>query len=145
MKLTAHTDFGIRILMSLAAAPETRLTIDDLARRHRLSEDHLRKVAQSLVRAGFAEGVRGRGGGLRLAREPADIRLGKVVRALEEDLALVACLGDQHATCIFTGACRLTGALGRALAAFLEELDGVTLADLVAPRQPIRARLGLAG
>ncbi|MCP8937587.1 Rrf2 family transcriptional regulator [Alsobacter sp. SYSU M60028] len=144
MKLTSHTDFGLRVLMSLAAAPERLMTIEDLAARHRLSRNHLMKVANSLIRAGFVTGLRGRGGGLRLASAPESIRVGDVVRALEDDVALVACLGDEPASCVFTGVCRLTGALGRALAAFLAELDAVTLADLVAPRQALRARLSLA-
>lgn len=144
MKLTAHTDFGLRTLMSLAAAPERPMTIEDLAARHRISRNHLMKVAQSLIHAGFVTGMRGRGGGLRLARPPEAIRVGDVVRALEDDVALVACLGDHPASCVLTGVCRLTGALGRALAAFLAELDAVTLADLAAPRLAIRQRLDLA-
>jgi Rrf2 family transcriptional regulator, nitric oxide-sensitive transcriptional repressor len=143
MKLTSHTDFGLRTLMSLAAAPERLMTIEDLAARHRISRSHLMKVAQSLIHAGFVVGVRGRNGGLRLAREPAAIGVGDVVRAMEDDLALVACLGGDPASCVLTGVCRLTGALGRALSAFLAELDGVTLADLAAPRMAIRGRLAL--
>lgn len=143
MKLTAHTDFGLRTLMSLAAAPERLMTIEDLAARHRVSRNHLMKVAQSLIHAGFVVGVRGRTGGLRLAREPGEIRVGDVVRALEDDMALVACLGDDPTTCVLSGVCRLTGALGRALAAFLAELDAITLADLAAPRRAIRASLRL--
>ncbi|MFO1150858.1 MAG: Rrf2 family transcriptional regulator [Alsobacter sp.] len=144
MKLTAHTDFGLRTLMSLAAAPERLMTIEDLAARHRVSRNHLMKVAQSLIHAGLVTGLRGRGGGLKLARPPEEIRVGDVVRALEEDVALVACLGEHPASCVLTGVCRLTGALGRALAAFLAELDMVTLADLAAPRLAIRQRLQLA-
>lgn|SRR6478609_6967152 len=143
MKLTAHTDFGLRILMSLAAAPERLMTIEDLASRHRLSRHHLMKVAQSLIHAGFVVGVRGRSGGLRLAQELEAIRVGDVVRALEDNMALVACLGEDPASCVLSGICRLTGVLGRALAAFLAELDAVTLADLAAQRQTIRNRLRL--
>ncbi|WP_406857069.1 Rrf2 family transcriptional regulator [Alsobacter sp. KACC 23698] len=143
MKLSSHTDFGLRMLMALAATPERLMTIEELARRYRLSQNHLMKVAQSLVRAGFVAGVRGRGGGLRLARDAREIGVGDVVRALEEDLALVACLGDTPTSCVLSGACRLTGALGRALAAFLAELDRISLADLAAPRAAIRDRLEL--
>lgn len=144
MKLTSHTDFGLRMLMALAVAPERLMTIEELAQRTRLSRNHLMKVAQSLTRARFVAGVRGRGGGLRLARPASDIRVGDVVRALEQDVALVACLGDDPTACVFSGACRLTNALGRALAAFLAELDSVALADLVGPRAILRERLQLA-
>ncbi|MGP9818465.1 RrF2 family transcriptional regulator [Salinarimonas sp. NSM] len=144
MKLTLHTDYALRVLMTLALIPDRIATIDELARRHRVSENHLRKVAQSLVGMGLVRGVRGRAGGLRLAVRPADVRMGAVVRALEDDPGLVACLGDAPATCVLSGACRLTGALARALDAFYAELDRLTLADLVGRGPAMRARLGLA-
>ncbi|HEX5665910.1 MAG TPA: Rrf2 family transcriptional regulator [Hyphomicrobium sp.] len=143
MKLTSHTDFGLRIVMSLAAAPERLMTIEDLATRHRVSRHHLMKVAQSLIHSGFVMGVRGRSGGLRLAQQPEAIRVGDVVRALEDDMALVACLGADPTTCVLSGICQLTGVLERAIQAFLAELDAVTLADLAAPRRAIRNRLRL--
>ncbi len=143
VKLTTHTDYGLRTLMSLAAAPERLMTIEELAARHRVSRNHLMKVAQSLIHSGFVVGVRGRSGGLRLARDPATIGVGDVVRALEEDVALVACLGPDPTTCVLSGCCRLTGALGRALAAFLAELDAISLADLASPRRAIRSSLQL--
>ncbi len=138
MKLTAHTDFGMRMLMSLAAIPERLLTVDELAERHHVSKHHLMKVAQSLIHAGWVEGVRGRRGGLRLAVEPAVIRIGDVVRCLEGDLTIGPCLGHEPASCVVAGACKLTGLLGRAAAAFTAELDRVTLADLATPDYRVR-------
>lgn len=144
MKLSLHTDYGLRVLMALAAMPERRVTIEDLATRHRVSRNHLMKVVLSLVNLGLVKSTRGRNGGLALARAPDDIRIGAVVRALETDLAVVACLGDDGASCIFTGACRLTRALSRAVDAFIAELDRLTLADVAARRDPLRERLGVA-
>lgn len=144
MRLTSHTDYGLRVLMSLAAMNDRLVTIEELARRHRISRNHLMKVAQSLVGHGLVKSLRGRGGGLTLARAPADIRMGQVVRMLEADVELVACLGEGAATCVFTGICRLTGALKGAMDAFIAELDRLTLADLAANRAGIGQRLAVA-
>jgi Rrf2 family nitric oxide-sensitive transcriptional repressor len=144
MKLTVHTDYALRMLMSLAVLDDRLVTIDELARRHHVSKNHLMKVAQTLVQLGLVRSVRGRAGGLRLARKPAEIRMGAVVRQLEDDMRLVGCLGEEPHDCILSGACRLTGALARALEAFLAELDKLTLADLVQPRSGIRERLASA-
>ncbi|WP_431269759.1 RrF2 family transcriptional regulator [Dankookia sp. P2] len=126
---------------------------EEIAAAWRISSNHLDKVVQRLAAAGLVETRRGRGGGMVLARPPAAIRLGDVVRSTEEDLALVACFagdgdpcGDQTgARCVLAGACRLQSALGRALAAFLGVLDGMTLADLLDPaaRPVAAARLGI--
>lgn len=144
MRLTSHTDYGLRILMSLAVMDNRLVTIEELADRHRISRNHLMKVAQSLVSHGLVKGVRGRRGGLTLAKAPAEIRMGQVVRKLETDVELVACLGDSAATCVFTGVCRLTGALRNAMEAFFKELDQLTLADLVTNRAGVGQRLALA-
>ncbi|MEJ1160426.1 Rrf2 family transcriptional regulator [Prosthecomicrobium sp. N25] len=142
MRLTLHTDFALRILMSLAVAGERLVTIEELARRHRLPKNHLMKIARSLTGIGVVDGVRGRSGGLRLARPAAQIRIGRVVRDLEP-LALVACQGSKPEGCVLVGACGLTAALDRAMEAFFAELDGVTLRDVVAERRGLRERLGL--
>jgi Rrf2 family nitric oxide-sensitive transcriptional repressor len=145
MKLTSHTDFGLRILLTLAVIPDRLVTIEELADRHRLSKNHLMKVAQSLIHAGFVEGVRGRNGGLRLLKSSSDIRIGDVVRRLEEDMAIVPCVSEhEEASCVLAGACGLTAAMRRALRAFLAELDSVTLADLTKSRQRIIAQLRAA-
>lgn len=145
MRLTTHTDYALRVLMSLAVADEGRLvTIEDLAARHRISRNHLMKVAQTLVRLGLVKGVRGRTGGLALAVDPQELRMGHVVRMLESDMEVVACLGRDPAGCALTGLCRLTGAFSRAVEAFLAELDRLTLADLVLQRAGVRERLAIA-
>ena len=78
--------------------------------------------------AGDIETIRGRGGGIRLARPPEAINVGAVVRRTE-DLALVTCF--EGGTCLIAPACILQTALREALAAFLTVLDRYTVADLV--------------
>lgn len=145
MRLTMHTDYALRVLMTLAVVDEGRLvTIEELAGRHRVSRNHLMKVAQTLVGLGLVRGVRGRRGGLALALPPEDIRMGNVVRMLETDMELVACLGNKPASCALVSLCRLTGAFRGAVEAFLAELDRLTLADLVFNRSGMRGRLAIA-
>jgi Rrf2 family nitric oxide-sensitive transcriptional repressor len=144
MRLTAHTDYALRVLMTLAVLSDRLVTIDELARRHRISKNHLMKVAQTLVGLGLVQSVRGRTGGLRVAKDPAAIRVGEVVRALEDDRRLVECLGEGPTTCVLHGPCLLKHGLNRALEAFFTELDHITLADLARPAPSLRERLGVA-
>jgi Rrf2 family nitric oxide-sensitive transcriptional repressor len=114
-----------------AAAREDRLiTIEEVSEVYDVSRAHLMKVANLLTRAGYLKAVRGRSGGLTLARAPARIRLGEVIRATEPDFALVECFGADNA-CIITRACRLRGILHEGLDAFNAVLDQYTLADLM--------------
>jgi Rrf2 family nitric oxide-sensitive transcriptional repressor len=143
MRLTVHTDFGLRVLMALAVVNHGIVTIEELAARHRISRNHLMKVAQTLVNLKLVKSVRGRRGGLLLARDPADIRIGDVVRALEVDMERVPSRGGRHATSVFTGTCRRTSAMRGAAEAFFGSLDQFTLADVVTGPAALRERLAM--
>jgi Rrf2 family nitric oxide-sensitive transcriptional repressor len=143
MRLTVHTDFSLRMLITLAIIDDRVVTIDELAKRHRVSKNHLMKVAQTLVGLGLVRSVRGRAGGLRLAHDPRNVRIGAVVRSLEDDMRVVECLGEGPTACVLVGACRLTRAMAQAVEAFLAELDKLTLADLAGLRPAMRERLGI--
>lgn len=132
MRLTLHTDLALRLLMLLALEPEDLHTIEEAARRYRISRNHLMKVAQTLVQKGFVESLRGRGGGLKLAIPAEQINLGAVVRTTEDSLVLVECFDRERNTCILASACGLRGPLEDALAAFFSVLDRYSLADLIA-------------
>ncbi|MBI0538664.1 Rrf2 family transcriptional regulator [Roseomonas sp. KE2513] len=147
MRLTLYTDYALRTLIYLGLKGDRRASIREIAEAHRISENHLVKVVHRLGRGGFVETMRGRGGGLRLARPAAEIRVGDVVRFTEEDMALVACFQPpgESGGCALIDACRLQSLLGEALAAFMAVLDRRTLADLLAApeREAVLARLGL--
>lgn len=132
MRLTMHTDFALRLLMLLAMEPDELHTIEEIARRYEISRNHLMKVTQTLVQAGFLDSLRGRGGGLRLARPATRIILGDVVRATEDGFNLVECFDRTTNQCLVAPACGLRGPLEEALLAFLGVLDSYSLADLVA-------------
>jgi Rrf2 family nitric oxide-sensitive transcriptional repressor len=131
MRLTVHTDHGLRLLMLLAIEPDVLHTIEEIARRYDISRNHLMKITQTLVQAGFIDSLRGRGGGLRLGRAAKSINLGAVVRATEDGFALVECFDREHNTCLIAPACGLRGPLEEALRAFFAVLDRYSLDDLV--------------
>ncbi|MBL8960498.1 MAG: Rrf2 family transcriptional regulator [Gemmatimonadetes bacterium] len=133
MRLTRFTDNALRCLISLGLEPAGTQTVGDVATRLNMSEEHLTKVVQRLAQRGYVQTVRGRRGGVRLARLPAEISVGAVIRDCEDELALVPCF-DDAASCPIAPACTLAGALDEALAAFFAVLDGRTLADLLANR-----------
>ena len=133
MRLADYTDYTLRVLMYCAARPQQVVTIDELAERHRISRHHLTKIVTDLGRQGLLVTSRGRGGGVRIGREPAKIRIGDVVRASETDFRLVECFDSGTSRCNLSTQCRLQGLFTSALQAYFRELDRVTLADLVAP------------
>ncbi|HEX5507546.1 MAG TPA: Rrf2 family transcriptional regulator [Pseudolabrys sp.] len=144
MRLTVYTDYALRLLMYLALKEDGLATIAEVAKSYRISRNHLMKVAYELGLAGYVETVRGRGGGLRLAKQPAAIGLGDVVRHTEQDMVLVPCFDPQAtAPCAIRPSCVLRTALTRANAAFIETLDEYSLMDLVKPRTPLRDLLSI--
>lgn len=139
MRLTRHTDNALRLLTFLALDPEHAVPAGEIARRMRMSEDHLVKVIGRLAALGYVETRRGRMGGVRLAVAASKVRVGQVVRETEDNLALVECFNPETNQCPIAPACALATALDRALSAFLAVLDDLTLADLAAhPRQLAR-------
>jgi len=133
MRLAEYTDYTLRVLMYCASNPDRLITIAEMAEAHDVSKNHLMKIVSDLARQGLLETTRGRGGGVRLVKSPAKIRIGDVVRASETDFRLVECFDADTNTCTMTASCRMKRLFGRALAAYFRELDDATLADMVAP------------
>jgi len=134
MRLTTYTDYALRVMMYLALKhPQGDVaTISEIARAYGISRAHLMKVVNHLAQKGFIETVRGRTGGARLTRDPAKISVGELVRATEPDFAVVPC-HDPGAKpqCVVMPACNLRRVMSRAVAAFIESLDAVTLEETI--------------
>jgi Rrf2 family transcriptional regulator, nitric oxide-sensitive transcriptional repressor len=143
LRLTVYTDYALRLLMYLALKDDGLATISEVARSYGISRNHLMKVAYELGVAGYIETVRGRGGGLRLAKAAEAIRLGDVIRNSEPDMALVSCFKPLDQPCAIKRCCVLQSALGRAYSAFAGVLDEYSLADLVRPRSKLRTALAI--
>ena len=129
MRLTAFTDFGLRMLMRLAGSPERSFTTDEIAREFGISRHHLHKVVRELGQAGYLTTRRGAGGGFRLAVPAEQVTIGAVVRRLEAPQPLVECFRVDGGACALTPRCLLRRRLALAREAFLAELDRTTLAE----------------
>lgn len=141
MKLTAFSDYTLRVLMFLAVQDDRLATIPEIAAAYGISENHLMKVVHQLGRSGVVETVRGKGGGIRLAHSPASIRLGAIIRSSEGSGPIVECHSGEPSQCRIAPVCRLTGILQHAFDALYATLDEYTLADLVQQPQGLQAIL----
>jgi Rrf2 family nitric oxide-sensitive transcriptional repressor len=137
MQLRLYTDYALRALLYVGARPAEPVPSSTIARAYGISVDHLAKATKALTRAGLLRATRGAGGGVKLARPPAEIRIGDVVRRFEGGEGIVRCLGEHPEACPIVPACRLRGALQRAEEAFYRELDRYTLEDLLRNREQL--------
>src|SRR5580765_5877782 len=140
MRLTLYSDYSLRVLLYLGACHPRLGSITRISEAYGISRHHLVKVVNQLGHLGFVETLRGRGGGLRLARAPEKISLGEVVRKTEA-MELVECFNPVRNTCPIVPACTLKSILGDAAEAFLTTLDRHTIADLLDRRRRLRQLL----
>ncbi|WP_339778470.1 Rrf2 family transcriptional regulator [uncultured Thalassospira sp.] len=144
MRLTVFSDYTLRTLIYLGVHGDGLATIDEIAIAYDVSRNHLTKVVHHLARQNIITTVRGKGGGMMLARDAGEINIGAVVRETEKDSHIVECFDPAHAGCCkIEAACILRGALYKAREAFYAVLDGYVLADLIAPQAALADILGL--
>lgn len=158
MRLTNYSDYALRSLIYLAVKPDPYMlaNISDIADSYKISKSHLTKIIHQLGQLGYIDSVRGKNGGIRLARAPKDINLGVLIKQIEPDFTLVECfatklpnsekgarqqgfpltlideLADKtDSGCVISPACQLKGVFFEALTAFINVLEGYTLADII--------------
>ena len=144
MRLTSFTDFGLRMLMRMAGDPSRAFSSAELAADLGLSRNHLAKIIQHLARAGLIDTRRGGGGGAMLARPAAEIRLGQIIRLLEEGQPLVECFDTERNRCVITPACKMKGMIAEASRAFYDVLGKYTIAEVCAKPEALLRHLGLS-
>lgn len=142
IRLNLATDFALRTLLLLASRPGETVTTADVAAFYQISGDHVGKVAAQLAHAGYLHAGRGRRGGLRLAMAPERIRVGEVIELFEGKVSLLECV-DSDDVCVIQPTCRLRHVLADAGRRLVEQLNNVTLADLIARDEPPLVQLGL--
>lgn len=143
MHLTQFSDYALRVAIYLGCHPGGLVSVDQISRAYGISRHHLVKVVQTLTDLGVVEAQRGRGGGMRLARDPAAINVGWLVRQTEPHFNLVECFDQETNRCPIAPACELKGALRRAQQAFLQVLDEYTLDQFLARRIELVPLLGV--
>ena len=161
MKLTNYSDYALRSLIYLAIKPEPNAlaNISDIAEAYQISKSHLTKIVHQLGQLGYIESIRGKNGGIRLAKKPEDINLGVLIQQIEPDFALVDCFASKREEesreqngipltvinerinnevidptklgCVISPVCQLKGVFFEALTAFISVLERYTLADIV--------------
>ncbi|MAS05101.1 MAG: Rrf2 family transcriptional regulator [Ahrensia sp.] len=131
MRLTIRTNLAMRVLMTCAVNPGYSITKAEIADKCNASKNHLGQVIRQLAHLGYIKALRGRNGGMYLARTPEDIRVGDVFRVFEADLPFAECFDEKENNCPLIGSCWLRPALKRAVEAFYASLDKISLADLV--------------
>lgn len=141
MQLTLYTDYSLRVLLYLGLNSRHNATITKIASSYGISRNHLVKVVHNLATQGFVHTTRGRGGGLALARAPAEINIGEVVRQTEVNFHLVECFDNAHNTCPISAACFLKSGLYEAQRAFIAVLDRYTLDDVLSNPEWLRSVL----
>lgn len=145
MRLTTRTDLALRTLMFCALNPDRIVRKHEVAERCNVSENHLAQVINGLAHKGFVTTLRGRNGGLTLARPMDKIGVGSVARAFEGGVPVADCFATSRAACPLSPACRLRDALARAVAAFYDTLDQLTIADLVNDNEGLMSVLTMPG
>lgn len=137
MRLTKFTDFSLRVMIYLALHPEGLATIADIAQEYEIPSTHLMKVVHRLAQCGYIVTVRGKGGGMRLARPPDQINVGDLVRDTEDNMDIAECFSVEHQNCPMLPACTLKSILMEARKSFLVTLDFYRLSDILgSARQP---------
>jgi Rrf2 family nitric oxide-sensitive transcriptional repressor len=144
MQLTYYTDYSLRVLMYLAVNRDRTVNISEIAERYGVSRNHLVKVVHNLARGGFIKSYRGKGGGIELAREPAKIKIGEVVRYTEGPRKPVECFDVERNRCVIANVCGLAQVIAEACDNFFATLDRYTLADLLRRRAPLAKILASA-
>jgi len=132
MQLTLYTDYSLRVLVYLMLMNEKPVTITEIAEYYNVSRNHLVKIVHNLGLLGYITTMRGKGGGMTLARPPESINIGEVVRKVEPNFNIVECFSDDESkACRIEPVCKLKRVLQTAAKAFLDELDNYTLKDVL--------------
>lgn len=139
MRLTSFTEYSLRVLLYLGTRPKGQLSsIKEISSIYHISTNHLSKIVYELGKLGLIQTIRGRNGGIRLAKDPEEINIGWVVRQTEEDFHQAACFDESKQGCIISSACRLKSVLSEALNAYLNVLDSYSLQDLLVNQKTLQ-------
>ncbi|MFD1851226.1 Rrf2 family transcriptional regulator [Oceanobacillus bengalensis] len=145
MQLKKYTDYALRVLIFTGLKKDGELaSIKEISEVYNISPNHLGKIVFELNKLELLETIRGRNGGIRLAKAPEEVNIGLLIRRLENDFNLLECFNRGADHCVITPACTLKHVLNKALHAFFKVLEAYTLKDLIENEQELKALMGIA-
>lgn len=144
MQLKKYTDYALRVLIYTGMKKEGELaSINEISDTFNISRHHLGKIVFELSKLGYIDAIRGRNGGIKLAKDPAEINVGIIVRMFEQDFNILECFEKETNHCVISPACKLKHVLNQALAAFMEVIDQYSLKDLITNDKELLQLMGL--
>ncbi len=136
MQLTLFTDYALRSLIFLASKPDENSSVKEIAEHYGISRNHLVKVVHKMSTLGMVESSKGKGGGIKLAHDPAAMRLGDIVKKME-NMDIVECFNRDLNTCRISEICRLKHVMYEAAQNFIKTLNNYTLKDVAANKSEL--------
>lgn len=144
MQLTQYTDYSLRVLIYLSQKKSGELaTISEIAEFYKISRNHLVKVVHNLAIYGFIHTMRGKNGGMCLARPAEEINIGEVVRQTEPNFDIAECFNKESNTCVIAPICALKTILGDARTSFIQTLDRYTIANALNPQHGLLKKISI--
>lgn len=144
MQLKKYTDYALRVLIYTGTKPNNELaSIREISEVFHISQHHLGKIVFELNKMGLLETIRGRNGGIRLAKPAEEINVGLLIRRLESDFNLLECFDRGTNHCVISPACTLKHTLNKALNAFFKVLEEYTIQDLINNEEELRELMGM--
>ena len=130
MEISRRTDYGVRVIVDLAALPKgSRASTSEIADRQNIPAPFLAKIISQLSLSGLVSTYRGSGGGVSLARPASEISLLEVIEALDGPLRLNRCAIEPQA-CPRTGQCPVHPVWAQAQTDLTSLLSSTTFDDL---------------
>lgn len=132
MKISTRGRYAIRVMIDLAEHNNgSYIPLMDIAKRQEISEKYLESIVATLSRNKFVMALRGKGGGYRLAKPPAEYTIADILRVTEGSLAPVACLEDEKNLCERSSECRTLKMWEGFYDTINKYFEGITLLDLL--------------
>ena len=138
MMISTKGRYALRVMLDLAENQrEGYIPLRDIAKRQEISEKYLETILPALIKNNFLEGLRGKGGGYRLSREPESYTIGSILKLLESNLATVACLEGKTNTCPRAAICKTLPMWEKLNHMIDDYFEGITLADLCQDKEQV--------
>lgn len=134
MKISTKGRYALRVMIDLAERNDGNyITLKEVSKRQEISEKYLESIISVLSKAGFVTGLRGKGGGYKLSRDPETYTVGSILKLTEGSLAPVACLDSKTVQCGRAAACKTLSMWSQLDKLIDDFFEGITLADFIRP------------